>query len=100
MSLASANILRGSVTVQPGTIGINARAETTVAFNGAEIGDKPVISPVSGLSSSLSVVMGPPATTTGVISVSIANHGSTTVAAGTVVCLVSLIKNQGEDNVP
>ncbi len=96
----NANILRGSVSIQPGTIALNTIADTTVAFNGAEVGDKPVASPVSGLSASAVVVMGPPCTLANVITVRIANVASTTVAGGTVVCSISLIKNQGEDNVP
>lgn len=100
MSLAAANILRGSVSIQPGALALNATTDTTVAFNGAEVGDKPVCSPVSGLSSSAAMVVGPPVTLANVITVRIANLGTTTVAGGTVVASVSLIKSQGEDNVP
>lgn len=100
MLRANANIIRGSVTINPGALALNAITDTTVAFNGAVAGDKVVANPVSGLSTSASVVMGPPATATGVITVRIANHGTTTVAGGTVICSISLIKNDGEDNVP
>jgi len=91
----NANILRGSVTIQPGTVSLNTIADTTVAFAGVEIGDKPIVNVVSGLSASLIAVPGPPASTVNVITVRIANIASTTVAGGTVICSVSIIKNQG-----
>jgi hypothetical protein len=100
MMRSNANTIRGSVTINPATFAVNTTADTTVTFNGAEIGDKPVVNVVSGLSASACVVPGPPATTTGVISIRIANLGTTTVAGGTVVCSITLIKNDGEDNVP
>ncbi len=99
----SANIIRGSVTISHGAnIAGASRQDTTAAFNGAAIGDKPMCTPaVVNASASIVTVESPLVTTAGIITVSVANLSSATAAAGpAVVYSVSLIKATGEDNVP
>ena len=95
---SAANIIRGQVTVNVGTVAANARTDSTVAFAGAALGDKPVISPATvNASASIITVASPSVTTAGVITVVTANLGTNTVAAGTaVVYNVSLIKQVGQ----
>ena len=94
---AAANIIRGQVTVNVGTVAANSRGDNTVAFAGAALGDKPVISPAAvNASASIVTVGSPSVTTAAVITVCTANIGTNTVAAGTaVVYNVSLIKQVG-----
>jgi hypothetical protein len=103
MRTNSANIVRGQVTVSFGAnIAAHSRADVTAAFNGAAVGDKPICTPaIVNASASIIPVPSPAVTTANVITVSHANLGTATVAAGTaVVHNVSLIKNTGESNVP
>ncbi len=97
---AAATILRGQATVNVGTIAGASRADNTVAFTGAALGDKPIISPAAvNASASVIVVASPVVTTAGIITVSTANLSSATVAAGTaIVYNISVIKNVGASN--
>jgi len=99
--LANANTLRGQVTVSHGaSIAASSRQDTTAAFTGAAVGDKPKITPAAvNASASIIVVESPAVTTANVITVSVANIGTTTVAAGTaVVYNVDLFKNTGQSS--
>lgn len=87
MFLANAGVLRGQVTVSHGAnVAANSRAETTVAFAGAAVGDGVLCIPaVANASASILTPQAPTVTTAGIISVPVANIGTATVAAGTAV---------------
>jgi hypothetical protein len=101
MKLGNAAIYRGQVTISHGAnIASVSRQDTTAAFAGAVVGDKPKITPaVVNASASIIVVEAPTVTTAGLITVSVANIGAATVAAGTaVVYNVDLIRLTGQSN--
>lgn len=97
----SANIIRGTVTATLTALTADGpRVDTTAAFNGAAVGDKPFITPPSGLSTAVLILPSPVVTTANVITISASNQHTATVTVSSAVFSVSLIKNTGEDNVP
>lgn len=101
MKLSNTVSLRGQVTISHGaSIAANSRQDTTATFAGAAIGDKPKITPaVVNASASIVVVESPTVTTVNVITISAANIGTATVAAGTaVVYNVDLLRNTGQSS--
>lgn len=101
MQGGNANTFRGSVTINHGVnIAAASRQDTTAPFPGAIVGDKPVVTPaVSNASASIITVASPLVTTAGVITVSVANIGAATVAAGAaVVYNVELVRQTGQSS--
>lgn len=97
----AANILRGTVTATLTALTANGpRVDTTVAFNGAAVGDKPLVTPPAGLSTAVLILPSPVVTTANVITISASNQETATVTVASAVFNVSVIKNTGEDNVP
>ena len=99
MQGGNANTFRGSVTISHGaSIAASSRQDTTASFPGAVVGDKPICSPAAAnASASIITVASPLVTTAGLISVSVANIGTATVAAGTaVVYNVELVRQTGQ----
>ena len=96
----NAAIARGQVTVSHGaSVPANSRQDTTVAFNGAVVGDKAVVSPAAAPATGIIVVEPIVCTVAGAITVSVANITTATVAAGTaVVYNITLIKNAGQSS--
>jgi hypothetical protein len=91
---------RGQVTISHGaSIAANTRQDTTVAFNGAQLGDRAFVNPAAAPAAGIIVVEPIVCTVAGQITVSVANITTATVAAGTaVVYNITLIKNTGQSS--
>ena len=89
--------VRGSVTVNHGAnIAAATTQQTTVAFTGAEVGDRVLSQPAAAPAAGIAVTESPAVTTANVITVCVANVTTATVAAGTaVVYNVTLLKPRG-----
>lgn len=91
---------RGQVTINHGaSIAANTRQDSTVAFNGAAVGDKVLVNPAAAPATGIVVVEPIVCTVAGQITVSVANITTATVAAGTaVVYNITLFKLSGQSS--
>lgn len=101
MYFGSVTAIRGSVTVSHGaSVGASSRQDTTVAFQGAVVGDKVLTTPaVANGNAAIVSVPSPDVTTAGVITISVGNLSTATQSAGTAVAYdITILHPTGESN--